>query len=328
MRDLRIPIKWASRLLIGLGLLTILATAGSAILDAQQAAPPFDPVGDNGSSAGFVPIIAPPAGSLGQTSAPTLPPRPADLIAATRAAPPTSPAPTSQPVTRQATLAPPPTTTLALNTPAVTRPAPATPAPTAALMPARIPDRIVIPSIELDAPVVPSKLTEIKYQGNLYRQWEAPDSLAAGWLTTSASLGVPGNTALSGHNNLDGEVFGHLADLRVGDLILVYSGERQFAYVVYLKMILPERFQPLAVRLANAEWILPSQDERLTLVTCWPYESNTHRLIIVATPISLNPLVSFPNTPRLTPHPPLSWMVTPTLPATETQAAVGRTATP
>jgi LPXTG-site transpeptidase (sortase) family protein len=328
MRDLRIPIKWASRLLIGLGLLTILATAGSAILDAQQAVTPFDQVGDSGSHSGFVPVIAPPAGSPGQISAPTLPPRPADLNAATQTTPPTSLAPTSQPVTRQATLAPPPTATLALNTPVVTRPAPATPVPTASVASAWIPDRIVIPSIKLDAPVVPSKLQEIKYQDNLYRQWEAPNSFAAGWLTTSASLGVPGNTALSGHNNLDGEVFGHLEDLRVGDLILVYSGGRRFAYWVYLKMILPERFEPLAVRLANAEWILPSQDERLTLVTCWPYESNTHRLIIVATPISLNSIVSFSVTPRLTPHPPLSWMSTPTIPATETLAAVGRTATP
>ena len=314
--------KVASSLLIGLGLLAILATAASAILDAQQTASPFDQVGDSGSNTGFVPIIAPPAGSAGQISAPTLPPRPADLNAAAQATPAPSLAVASQPVTRQAPAAPPPTATLAPTS------QPATPAPTPTLAPTWIPGRIVIPAIKLDAMVVPSKLTEIKYQGNLYRQWEAPDAFAAGWLTSSASLGVPGNTALSGHNNIDGEVFGHLEDLRVGDLILVYSGARQFAYVVYLKMILPERFQPLAVRLANAEWILPSQDERLTLVTCWPYESNTHRLIIVATPISLNSIVSFSVTPRLTPHPPLSWMSTPTLSPTETLAAVGRTATP
>ena len=35
----------------------------------------------------------------------------------------------------------------------------------------------------------------------------------------------------------------------------------------------------------NAAWIMPSEDERLTLVTCWPYTSNTHRLIIVARPV-------------------------------------------
>ncbi len=50
-------------------------------------------------------------------------------------------------------------------------------------------------------------------------------------------------------------------------------------------MILPERDQPLSVRLANAQWIEPSTDERLTLITCWPKDNNTHRLIIVAVPI-------------------------------------------
>ena len=29
----------------------------------------------------------------------------------------------------------------------------------------------------------------------------------------------------------------------------------------------------------------PTTDERITLITCWPYTSNTHRLIIVAKPI-------------------------------------------
>jgi sortase A len=48
--------------------------------------------------------------------------------------------------------------------------------------------------------------------------------------------------------------------------------------------ILPEKGQPLSVRLKNAAWIQPTTDERLTLVTCWPYTSNTHRLIIVARP--------------------------------------------
>jgi sortase A len=51
-------------------------------------------------------------------------------------------------------------------------------------------------------------------------------------------------------------------------------------------MILPEKYEQLDVRMNNAQWILPSVDERLTLISCWPYESNTHRLIIVARPIA------------------------------------------
>jgi sortase A len=41
----------------------------------------------------------------------------------------------------------------------------------------------------------------------------------------------------------------------------------------------------LEVRLANAEWIKATEDERITLITCWPYESNTHRVVVVAVPV-------------------------------------------
>jgi sortase (surface protein transpeptidase) len=42
----------------------------------------------------------------------------------------------------------------------------------------------------------------------------------------------------------------------------------------------------------------------LTLVTCWPYNNNTHRLVIVATPVNLSPTDDYELTLRLTPHPP------------------------
>lgn len=55
-------------------------------------------------------------------------------------------------------------------------------------------------------------------------------------------------------------------------------------------MIFPERDVPFETRLENARWILPSEDERITLITCWPYFSNTHRLIIVARPVDTKPI--------------------------------------
>lgn len=168
-----------------------------------------------------------------------------------------------------------------------------------------IPNRIVIPVIQLDAPVVLAALKTISYQGKIYPQWKVPNFFAAGWAPTSASLGTLDNTVLFGHHNEDGEVFAHLVDLQVNDVILLYSGEKEFAYVVALKMILRERNEPVDVRLQNASWILPSQDERLTLLTCWPYATNTHRLIIVAIPISVDYLYNRSFTPRLIPLAPL-----------------------
>lgn len=188
---------------------------------------------------------------------------------------------------------------------AITRQDPAAALSTLTVTPEPIwlPDRIVIPAIELDAPAVPATLRMIEYLGKTYPQWKVPNSFTAGWAPTSASLGISGNTVFFGHHNEYGEVFAHLVDLQVNDLIMVYSGEKKFAYIIALKMILPERNQPIQTRLQNAAWILPSADERITLLTCWPYTTNTHRLIIVAIPISLDSLKNHPLIPRLTPLP-------------------------
>jgi sortase A len=46
-----------------------------------------------------------------------------------------------------------------------------------------------------------------------------------------------------------------------------------------------ERGEPVEARRQNARWMNPTEDERLTMITCWPYTSNTHRLIVVAKPV-------------------------------------------
>jgi len=151
------------------------------------------------------------------------------------------------------------------------------------------PKWIHIPAIAVDAPVIPAKSTAIDVsEGDRtvkMIEWEAPDEPAVGWHTSSAKLGQVGNTVLNGHHNAYGKVFQNLAYLQEGDLIQVYGGGQWFNYVVINKMVLPERDVSIEKRIENASWIMPSQDERLTLVTCWPEQTNTHRLIIVASPI-------------------------------------------
>ncbi len=148
------------------------------------------------------------------------------------------------------------------------------------------PDRIIIPKINLDAPVVVAKAVTKEIDGKEYIQYLVPEEFAAGYHENSAPLGEVGNTVLSGHHNAYGEVFGNLYQLEEGDVINLYSKGKLFQYVVTNVMILKEKDEPLEVRLENARWILPSDDERLTLVTCWPHDSNSHRLIIVAAPLS------------------------------------------
>ena len=138
--------------------------------------------------------------------------------------------------------------------------------------------------------MVAAGLRQVEIQGQVYQQWLAPDAFAVGWHTTSARLGEAGNTVLNGHHNVFGEVFRRLEEVQEGDRILVFGGDEARAFVVVTKQILPERDQPIEVRLQNARWIQPTEDERLTLITCWPYTSNTHRLVVVAVPVERAPL--------------------------------------
>ena len=148
----------------------------------------------------------------------------------------------------------------------------------------RIPKRISIPSIDLDSMIGFASLRDVTVFGETYQQWVAPSDLV-GWHFQSALLGDPGNTVLNGHHNVQGEVFKELYLVRKGDEITIYSDAGAFHYQVVAVMILPERFESREVRLQNARWIQPSEDERITLISCWPYESNTHRVIVVAFPI-------------------------------------------
>lgn len=149
-----------------------------------------------------------------------------------------------------------------------------------------IPRRIEIKKINLDAPIVLAGMRVVKNGSGDYIQWLAPDGFAAGWHADSASLGMPGNTVLNGHHNVFGEVFKGLIALENGDFIHIYAGDWLVVYTIANKVIVPERNVSLEERLENAQWIAPSNDERLTLITCYPYTSNTHRLILVAVPLA------------------------------------------
>lgn len=151
------------------------------------------------------------------------------------------------------------------------------------------PVRINIPKIELDAPVAAIGLQHIQLEDNTtYFQWMVPAEFQAGWHDTSARLGQNGNTVLNGHHNIHGEVFRDLVDLKEGDQIIMNDTETAYEYAVTDVLVLEERDQPLAVRQENAKWIGTTDDERITLITCWPYSDNSHRVVVVARPVENN----------------------------------------
>jgi LPXTG-site transpeptidase (sortase) family protein len=145
------------------------------------------------------------------------------------------------------------------------------------------PTRIVAESINLDAPVVETGWQDVVRDGVPTKVWVVAD-YAAGWHQNSMLPGQGGNIVLSGHHNIKGEVFRYIVDLEVNDTVSLYVGEQRYDYVVNDKFIVKDKGEPESVRRANAKWIGPFNEERLTLVTCWPYNNNTHRVIVIARP--------------------------------------------
>ncbi|MCF4006819.1 class C sortase [Corynebacterium uropygiale] len=124
--------------------------------------------------------------------------------------------------------------------------------------------RIVIPSINVDLPI---------------RHGSGEDSLAHGvghLYGTSLPVGGEGTHAsLTGHTGMtSATMFDNLTDVQVGArIILDVSGEQMVYEVHATEVVLPDQTESLAAQ--------PGED-LLTLITCTPYGSNTHRLLVHA----------------------------------------------
>ncbi len=147
-----------------------------------------------------------------------------------------------------------------------------------------LPIRLVIPGIALDTAVVAvgweARVVNGEFRGN---EWQTADG-AAGYHRNSALPGEVGNTVISGHNNIEGAVFKDLHRLKLGDRISVYTRTRRLDYVVAANFIVEEAGVSIEQRRANAMWIGPTPDVRLTLITCFPPWGNSHRTIVIAVP--------------------------------------------
>lgn len=213
----------------------------------------------------------------------------AAALAGCATTPPPQPAPSPTAVAEAPTQLPAPGVGAATPVPptaTVGAPAAATTTTAASVPPAEgEPNRIVIPAIDLDAPIVDVGWTVVERGDQRFTEWETADN-AAGRHVNSARPGEMGNVVLSGHHNTKGEVFRAISDLKLkpGDAIYLYDGEGQrFTYVVdeVTDPPLLEVGASEEQRIANARYILPTNDARVTLVTCWPYWTNTHRVIVV-----------------------------------------------
>ena len=121
------------------------------------------------------------------------------------------------------------------------------------------PTRIVIPKIQVDAPIVGDVTWEALKQG-------------VGHLPGSANPGERGNLYLAAHNDIFGEIFRYLDKLEPGDEYFIYGGQQKFRYVVKEKRII----QPTDVQV-----MAPTTEPVATLQTCYPYLVDTHRLVVI-----------------------------------------------
>lgn len=273
-------------LLIGIGILMPLREQLILINNPPPSLPPAEspltladnplPVNDNSPLTDPTTTLTPtptPTFTPTPTSTPTFTPSPAaeavelELLA-TPITPTVTPTPTD-------TVTPTPTATATPTATSTPDPFPPAQSP---------PARIVAEVINLDSTIIEIGWHQEEVNGKTISVWDVAEN-AAGWHKNSALPGHIGNTVLSGHHNILGEVFRYIVDFEPGDQITLYADDIEYHYQVEEKFIVKDKGEPPEVRRANARWIDHFDDQRLTLITCWPYNNNTHRVIVVAKPI-------------------------------------------
>jgi LPXTG-site transpeptidase (sortase) family protein len=149
-----------------------------------------------------------------------------------------------------------------------------------------VPSLIEIPAIKVKAPIV--SVGPGKKVGKNSVEWSSPNKGQVGWHNYSGRLGEAKNIVMNGHNNIQGAVFRKLYTLQAGDLITVSSASYVRMYQVQEVLTLLERGVSYEQRVQNAKYIQPKNEDILTLVSCWPETNNTHRVIVIAKPVSQN----------------------------------------
>jgi LPXTG-site transpeptidase (sortase) family protein len=142
-------------------------------------------------------------------------------------------------------------------------------------------NRIVIPNLNLDTVV-----KYVPYDGLTWLIGGLKQEVA--WMGNTSWPGLGSNTALAGHVTLrsggDGP-FRNLADLMVGDEVMIYTDQNIYTYRVREKQ---------AVDSEDLSVVKPSNDPQITLITCtdWDLKQKIYlkRLIVYADQVEVKPL--------------------------------------
>ena len=120
--------------------------------------------------------------------------------------------------------------------------------------------RIVIPTLNVDAPIV---------QGDGWDQLKK----GVGQHIGSGDPGQPGNLVLSAHNDIFGEIFRYLDRLQPGDEIQIHTVSQIYTYFITgTRIVEPTEVSVLA----------PTVHSSLTLISCYPYLIDNQRIVVNA----------------------------------------------
>lgn len=120
--------------------------------------------------------------------------------------------------------------------------------------------RIQIPAINVDAPIV---------QGDGWEQLKK----GVGQHIGTADPGDDGNMVLSAHNDIFGEIFRDLDQLKPGDQIILHTNQRSYTYIISgYKIVEP----------TQTEVMEATSQPKVTLISCYPYLVDNERIVVSA----------------------------------------------
>ena len=119
--------------------------------------------------------------------------------------------------------------------------------------------RIQIPAINVDAQIVPGDTWDQLKKG-------------VGFHLGTANPGERGNLVLSAHNDVFGEIFRYLDQLKPGDDVIIYSGSQRFRYTIsQSRIVAPTQVDVMA----------STNEPTVTLISCYPYLVDNKRIAVV-----------------------------------------------
>lgn len=119
---------------------------------------------------------------------------------------------------------------------------------------------IKIPALNINAPIV---------QGDGWEQLKK----GVGQHLGTPNPGELGNIVLSAHNDVFGELFRDLDQLKPGDEVILYTQQRTYTYVVRQSRVV----EPTAVEVMAA-----TREAVVNLISCYPYLVDNQRIVVTA----------------------------------------------